>query len=784
MDDEMKSRLHVLVAWRSFLRAFAAASAVFLSLPAPAETEDVALDGTTLDLAGADMSVGALSSANAASAVVNSGAPATLVVGEGGASSTFLGRIGPGVRLVKTGAGSLDLSTSALEADSVAVEGGELRIAQAAATRARHFRFTFLEQDPWHKVNKNRMGQMSFFGLVLGTADLAWPSGAMATDGGTGAGIPQVLVYGENSENGDWKAADFAGASFTVDAGEEMEFDGYRIAGAAISSGRNPYRFAVDVGVEEDGEVVWHRFDEQKTFVAADYGRDRAADGAEGSWCYAPRMLPVHAPNPLPVFRAGAVVSVSEGATLVLHGVSGRLPSLSGAGTVRLEGARPRLTGDCSFTGLFDGCGVVVFAMDGASVPAFRFASLAFRVENEGAARTWPLAGAEGAPAFLPDVSDSAEAPLSLALSGPVVRRKVPDRVDRFGRALAAAPLHGTVSYDGASVAYADGPALARFVRYAPLSGRDTSSAVTGELALKLGGADVTPPLAYSYLDWFATTNWTSGAMNDQNAYAENIRRTTANLFDGSADTVYQLNDLAGDVGSTPQATCTFSSIAAFDAATLSAPSTAAYGNGALLAREWALEASLDGSDWERVVPHCDLLDALGPWGSTAYNRGELGDWPLAGAAGGATVPAAAQRVAGGTFSIANALAHLRLLVTELSGEGGTGVGSFLSFGELQLHDGEAFVPWPSGTTAAWTWADGTPGPASGSPGSLVDSTGAFTTNVWNNYAANQALDGDGEAQWSVPGGAPALAAGAGFEIETGAEVDFDSYAIYMGGQW
>ncbi len=758
------------------LAAFAVASAT----TAPAD--DVSLDGTTLDLAGADLTVGALSSANAASEIVNSGAPATLTIGDGGADSTFVGRIGPGIRLVKTGSGTIDLSTSAIEADTVAVEGGTLCVAQAATTRARHFRFTFLEQDPWHTQNKNSMGQMGYFGLVLGTADVAWPSGATATDN-SGASIPQVLVHGENAESGDWQASQYAGASFVVDAGEEIEFDGYRIAGATISTGRNPYRFTVDVGVEEDGAIVWHRFDEQKTFVAAEYGRDRAADGTDGAWCYAPRMLPIHAPNPLPVFRSDAAVSVASGATLALRGVSGALPSLSGEGTVRLEGARPRLTGDCSFTGLFDGRGVVIFAMDGATVPAFRFASLAFRVANEGAARTWALAGAEGAPAILPDAEDTAEAPLSLALSGPVVRRKAPARVDRFGRALGASALHGFVAYDGASISYADAPALARFVRFRPLSGRDTNVGITGELDLRLGGVSATPALAYSYLDPFATTNWTSGILDDQNAYIENIRRSTAKLFDGDADSYDQRNDLTGDEGATAPAVCTLSSITAFDSVVPSAPSTSAMGNGALLTREWSLEASLDGSDWERVIPYCDLTDALGPWGSTAYNRGELGDWPISGAAGGATVPAASQRVAGGTMAVSNALVNVRMIVTELSGEGGTGVGSFLSFGELQLHSGENWVLWPAGTTAAWTWADGTLGPADGSAASVADSTGAFTTNVWDNYAANQALDGPDEAQWSV-GSAEKLAAGAGFAITTGAPVDFDSYAIYMGGQW
>ena len=91
-----------------------------------------------------------------------------------------------------------------------------------------------------------------------------------------------------------------------------------------------------------------------------------------------------------------ATVTVAADAVLELVGVAGRLPNLAGEGVVRLEDARPELTGACSFSGAFDGYGCLTFAMDGEQVGAFTFADFAIRVTNAERARTWTVGG--GAP--------------------------------------------------------------------------------------------------------------------------------------------------------------------------------------------------------------------------------------------------------------------------------------------------------------------------------------------------------------------------------------------------
>ena len=692
-----------------------------------------------------------------------------------------------GDTLVKTGSGTAEVSASEIGSHSVRVEGGTLRIAQAAKTSARYIRFRAKAPNPWHTQNAGVLWEMNSFQLVNGGSLVDYPSGTTVANLGTVSqeSTPSNILTWDRSQNGDWLVRS-SDPGFVIDMGGNVAFDGYAIAGAVISVGRSPYAFDVEVGVDDGaGGVDWALFDSRSQFCTAGYGADwfTSANG------YAPRMQPVYAENPLPVFVAGATVTVAAGATLELSGVSGRIPNLSGSGRVLLASARPELTGDCTFTGSFDGVGALSLAMDGETVSAFSFDTTAIPVYNSVKARSYTVTGSASA-AKLPIVFDSESAPLDLTLAGAVETPKTPLLRDRFGNEVAFT-RHGLTTYRDATVTFLDSaPVVAKHVRFTPIAG------VTQTAGINFG-LDGTPvafsDIQIAWMDAFRTTNYTSGVLSDQSA--QSLIKSThtgdksyANLFDREPSTYHQYNRPSSTFGndvaldSTPSLTVSFATAKEFDAFKLWQPTYEICNNLAYWIAQWRIETSLDGNVWMIVsdqssekVPTSRLYTGWPPVVTTPVDSGAIprsGEWFKADAF-----------EVDGDLSITGEPRYLRMVVTELSGSGGNGVGTFLSFGEIQIHKAGSWLAWPAGTTAAWTHADGSHGPATGSPGSLVDSTGAFTTNAWNNYAANQELDGASEAQWNV-GSTEMVASGVGFKIETGSVLDFDSYAIYMGGQW
>lgn len=691
--------------------------------------------------------------------------------------------------LVKTGPGTLEIDASAIGSRSVRVAEGRLKITQSPVSSARYVRFRIRETNPWYTTNAGHLREMQSFQLVKGEEIVAYPEGTSVTNLGNveSENDPaNILVY-DRRQDGDWLcSSDDPG--FVIDMKQNVSFNGYVIAGAYISTGRSPYSFTVEIGVDgDDGSVEWFLFDDKTQYYTAGYGKDYFT-GENG---YAPRMPPVYAHNPLAVFGEQAVVEVGEDAALELAHVAGRLPNLSGAGAVILDAACVALTGQCSFTGSFGGVGAVAFETENEKLPPFSFDTLAIRLENRGKPREMSVAGP--GTKKLPLVYDSATAPLDLILQGRVETPGKPLLADKFGQPVAFV-RHGKTTYcdHDTDVAFvAASPAIAKHIRFSPICAMSSLISQTQELAFFLDGAPVSlKDSLFMYADASKTTNYTMQATSDQNVSALTKKDANAiRLFDADATTYYQYNN--GNTGSgfggawenTPALHVCFEKTKAFDAFVLWQPTYAIANNPGYWIAMWRIEASFDGNTWEMLsdrshapVSASDLYTGWPPVVEKAVAEGRFprgGAW-LAPDAFAVTKP----------IVLAGELKYLRLNITELAnGHGETNGSSYIEIAELELHKDGQKVPWPEGTVAYRT--DGSKTPAPG----LVNAPVAMPNdNINNGYAENKTADGGGDADQAQTAvwdpGYETLKNGAGFIVEMPAAVAFDSYKIYAGYNW
>lgn len=689
--------------------------------------------------------------------------------------------------IVKTGPGTEEITAAQVGSRSVRVEEGVLRIVQESVTKARYVRFTVREKNPWRTTNAGVLVQMDSFQLVKGGDLVAYPEGTTAcnSDGSEGT-APKVLTY-ERTEAGNWCENGTSINGFTIDMGESVEFDGYVIGPATISTGRMPYSFTVEVGVDDGADGIdWALFDDKTQYCTSGYG----ADWFTGANNYSPRMPPVYAPNPLSVFSAAATVTVASGATLELADVSGRLPNLSGSGTVRLAGGSPELTGDCTFAGAFDGYGRLLFAMDNDVVSGFSFASLALQVENVGKARSFAVVGAETS-ARLPIILDRADAPLDLTLVGKIETAKATRRFDRFDNELPFVRYGRTLSCN-AEIGFADEvPTLFRYVRYIPISGSGSLTIQAQEIKLFSGG-ELQPQTDFQFavLDAFRTTNYTSNVLSDQHALICSPGQMNTGiaqaqrLFDADSATYYQHNlqtayGLGGSLSNSPALTVTFRGLKAFDRFEFWQPTYDIANNPAYWPGMWRLETSVDGNTWELLddqskekVETSRLYTGWPPVVTTPVSSGAaprtdawfaIDEYELA-----------------ADESVVGALKYVRLFLRELSNSSEvTNGASYIDIAELELHKNGSKVDWPEGTVCTRTDAQKTAAPG------LINAPVAMPYDDWQHATDNEAADGGGDranaqrVQWD-PGYAQ-LCRGAGFVVEMPEAVDFDQYKLFAG---
>lgn len=650
----------------------------------------------------------------------------------------------------------LCLPASRCAADSIHVGEGSQTLTQAYDTTARYVRIKCEKTNPWETLNANGTWGFSFFGLTRDGELVPYSASAQA-HGSDGSDASAVLSTVRAEKDANWQQP--MGVDLIVDMGEATTFNGYSYGQPWNCPGRAPYDFTIEISVDGSEWFLWER---RRGAMSGQYGT------SDGIGSYAPRTDPQPVANAVPIFAATDTVTIDAGAELVLDHVNGRVPNLSGAGTLRIAGGRIILTGDCTFTGVIAGYGEVVIATENAEIGPLSFGATAFEVTNDGKARTLKLASG-----FLPVLKDSADAPLTVELNGAVGRLAQPKRiVTAFGEAASTVPLHGKTIYRNATVETLDSaPRIARFIRYVTVKGFSTVH-VIGDIQLRLGGVrQALPTAAHGWHNLYATTNFTQHGITSQDAFGKRNSDRLRYLSDGDNETYYQWN--VADIGGSKveaYAQIDMPYPIAFDSVSIAVPSSATTDNGAHLPQQWIIETSMDGELWTQV----QMQDSDYEYGTWPYRRGELRD---------EAVPESedwtrgAVEIADGALEIANSLRYLKLLVYGLSGDGGTNVGSLLSFGEMQLHSGGVWQPWPSGVTAKWT------GKGDMSVTNVCNSTAEFVTNVWNNYATNQTRDQGVEAQWPV-GSAAAVAQGVGFVIDGGTGLSFDAYALYMGGQW
>ncbi len=642
-------------------------------------------------------------------------------------------------------------------AESVSVTEGSQTLTQSADTTARYLRVKCLSTNPWETQHAGVLWGFSFFGVTKDGDLVAYPSGTTAkgSDGSDAA----ALLSTERGSSSDYNWQSGKDTSLIIDMGENVTFNGYSWGQVWNAPGRAPYDFTIEISL--DGEE-WFMWEERRGAMSAAWG---VSDGT-GSYC--PRTDAQPVANAIPIFDAADTVTISAEATLVLDHVNGRVPNLSGAGTLRVEGGHIILTGNCTFTGSIEGWGYVDFATEN-DVLHVAFGSSAFVVRNLEKAHTWRVTG------ILPETLDSAAAPLSLVLSGAVQRMPVPKTVTTtYGEEVAPTALHGTTTFENATVTVLSGaPRIARFLRYmtiTPEGGTDVH--MVGEVELRLAGErQAIPDASYYWQNWYATTNFTLHAISSQNAWEGRYHGTLTNLTDGDPDTYYQKQGING-TAKEPYAQIDMRYPIAFDTASLSVSSQEKLANGAYLPQQWIIETSADGWNWTRVQTQDTNYAYKGAW---PYERGELTDTAVAESS---VWVKGAVAVAEGTCAVDNALKYLRMLIYGLSGNGGENVGKFTSFGEMQLYKDSVWQSWATGTTAEWI-----PSTTSTSATNICNSTAEFKGGYWSCYQDNQANDQGGEAQYSVAS-AEVVANGIGFIIKSPSDLSFDSYALYMGAQW
>lgn len=639
-------------------------------------------------------------------------------------------------------------------AESVSVTEGSQTLTADADTTARYFRITCTKTNPWETTNANGTWGFTFFGPTKDGELVAYPSTATA-EGSNGTDASVVLNTSRDASS-QWQQP--MGTILTIDAGEELTFNGYSWGPPVISTGRAPYDFTIEIS--KDGEE-WFLWEDRKGAMSAGWGV------SDGKGDYAPRTDAQPVANMMPIFDAADTVSVAEDATLVLDHVNGRVPNLSGAGTLRVEGGHIILTGNCTFTGTIEGWGYVDFATENDTL-SFSFATTAFLVTNLNKARTWNVTG------YLPEVTDSEAAPLSLVFSGEVKRLAVPKKVvTTYGDTVTPAALHGKTTFNNATVETLSGaPRIARFVRYQTIKGFSNVHTI-GEVELRLGGVRQAPPTNnYCFQNFFATTNFTQGMISSQAIWDYRKSGNVGNLMDGDPDTYFQKSGTGN--ADEPYGEVDMATPIPFDTVAVFVPSYEAVPNGAHLPQQWIVETSADGWTWTRAQDQDTDYD-VGAW---PYTRGEFTDDPVKEIA---AWPKGTVEVASGSFEAKNALTKLKLTVTGLSGTGGDNVGTFLSFGEMQLLSGDTWQAWPTGTSAAWSDGD----TSNTSITNICNSFGAFDSDAsnWKNYETNTANDYNKPVQRNYSS-TDEVAQGVGFIITSPSDLTFDTYTLYMDANW
>ena len=259
-----------------------------------------------------------------------------------GAGCPFKGGV-----LVKTGAGTLDLSAAVLRNEGLEIREGAVLFASggSAAVSCRYLRWNVTKTRPAKSAPPeygNTGSQFSEFRLFRGGKMLPRPAHATAICASDWAESPKKGI------DGDLKTKCYANP-FVADFGEEVTFDGYSFATANDAIGRDPASWTVEAGFATAAGIQW-----------APIGSVQGFEAPKARFAEAGKVFPVSVSDVVP---AGYPVVVRAAGRLVLRGANEMLEAVSGDGLVQLEGGASASFGaDCAFTGTVCGGGAVNFA--------------------------------------------------------------------------------------------------------------------------------------------------------------------------------------------------------------------------------------------------------------------------------------------------------------------------------------------------------------------------------------------------------------------------------------
>ena len=259
-----------------------------------------------------------------------------------GAGCQFKGGV-----LVKTGAGTLDLSAAVLRNEGLEIREGAVLFAAggSAAVSCRYLRWNVTKTRPAKSAPPeygNTGSQFSEFRLFRGGKMLPRPAHATAICASDWSESPKKGI------DGDLKTKCYANP-FVADFGEEVTFDGYSFATANDAIGRDPASWTVEAGFATAAGIQW-----------APIGFVQGFEAPKARFAEAGKVFPVSVSDVVP---AGYPVVVRAAGRLVLRGANEMLEAVSGDGLVQLEGgASVSFGADCAFTGTVCGGGAVNFA--------------------------------------------------------------------------------------------------------------------------------------------------------------------------------------------------------------------------------------------------------------------------------------------------------------------------------------------------------------------------------------------------------------------------------------
>lgn len=249
--------------------------------------------------------------------------------------------------LVKTGAGTLDLSAAVLRNEGLEIREGAVLFASggSAAVSCRYLRWNVTKTRPAKSAPPeygNTGSQFSEFRLFRGGKMLPRPAHATAICASDWSESPKKGI------DGDLKTKCYANP-FVADFGEEVTFDGYSFATANDAIGRDPASWTVEAGFATAAGIQW-----------APIGSVQGFEAPKARFAEAGKVFPVSVSDVVP---AGYPVVVRAAGRLVLRGANEMLEAVSGDGLVQLEGgASVSFGADCAFTGTVCGGGAVNFA--------------------------------------------------------------------------------------------------------------------------------------------------------------------------------------------------------------------------------------------------------------------------------------------------------------------------------------------------------------------------------------------------------------------------------------